>query len=121
MGVTERYNVGSSALAVLSSDKGVTAKSAEGSGITTVVNDKGVVGVSRNEVLVAQISTQMVRSQAAALLSAAKTVTYYDTMQITSVRYGTFADAVAGREKLQTLFPKAQVSLPIEYQQRKPR
>lgn len=121
LGTTGQYNVGGSALNVLPAEKGVTAKSTEGPSTTTVVNDKGVVGVSRNEVLIAQVSTQVVRSQGSALLAAAKTVTYYDTMQITSVRYGTFADAVTGREKLQTMFPKAQVTLPIEYHQRKPR
>ena len=100
---------------------GVTLKSTDGSLITSVINDRGVVGVSRNEVLISQMPTATVRSQAAALLSAAKSVTYYDHMQITSVRYRSLGEAVAGREKLQAALSKAKVTLPIEYQQSKPR
>ena len=114
-GATARFTIGGSAVTVLpSADGGATAT-------TTVVNTAGVVGTSRNEVLVAQIATDTVRSQGAGLLAAAKSVNYYDHLQITSVRYASFAQAVAGRDNLQAAFPKAQVTLPVEYHQRKPR
>lgn len=122
MGATTRYSIGSALVTVLpATSGGLTTKSTDGSPTTAVVNASGVVGVSRNEVLIAQVPPATVRSQAAALLALAKTVTYYDQMQITSVRYGSFGEAVAGREKLQAVLPKAKVTLPIEYQQRKPR
>ena len=120
LGGTTRYTVGQALVTVLPAGSGgMVVKSTDGSPSTSVVNASGVVGVSRNEVLIAQMPTATVRSQAAALLSAAKSVTYYDHMQITSVRYGSFGEAVAGREKLQAVLSKAQVTLPIEYQQRK--
>lgn len=122
LGGTTRYTVGRAFVTVLpAASGGMTIKSTDGNPVTLVVNDSGVVGVSRNEVLIAQMPTATVRSQASALLSAAKSVTYYDHMQITSVRYNSFGEAIAGREKLQAALSKAQVTLPIEYQQRKPR
>ena len=122
LGGTTRYAVGRGFVTLLPvGSGGVTIKSTDGSPLTSVVNDSGVVGVSRNEVLIAQMPTATVRSQAAALLSTAKSVTYYDHLQITSVRYASFGEAVAGFEKLQAALAKAQVTLPIEYQQRKPR
>lgn len=122
LGAATRYTVGGVLVTVLpTANGGLTTKSTDGSPTTSVVNASGVVGISRNEVLIAQMPTAAVRSQAAALLSTAKSVTYYDHMQITSVRYGSFGEAVAGREKLQAALSKAKVTLPIEYQQRKPR
>lgn len=122
LGGTTRYTVGRAFVTVLPAGSGgVTIKSTDNSPLTSVVNDSGVVGVSRNEVLIAQMPTATVRSQAGALMSAAKSVTYYDHMQITSVRYNSFGEAVAAHEKLQSVLSKAQVTLPIEYQQRKPR
>ena len=121
MGATVRYSIGGTPVTVLPAESGVGTRSTDGSAITTVVNAAGVVGTSRNEVLVAQIPTDTVRSQGAGLLAAAKSVSYYDHMQITSVRYASFAQAVAGRDNLQAAFPKAQVTLPVEYHQRKPR
>jgi hypothetical protein len=121
IGSTDSFTIGSTTVTVLPTESGVSTRSTDGSAITTVVNAAGVVGTSRNEVLVAQIPTDTVRSQGAALLAAAKNVSYFEHMQITSVRYASFAQAVAGRDKLQAMFPKAQVSLPIEFHQRKPR
>ena len=122
LGGTTRHTVGRTFVTELPAGSGgLTIKSTDGSPVTSVVNESGVVGVSRNEVLIAQMPTATVRSQAAALLAAAKSVTYYDHMQITSVRYRSFGEAVAGREKLQAALSKAKVTLPIEYQQSKPR
>ncbi|MCZ2497631.1 hypothetical protein GN316_12760 [Xylophilus sp. Kf1] len=116
-----RYTVGGTSLTVVPAANGVTTKSTDGSTVTTVVNAGGVVGTSRNEVLVAQVATDTVRAQGATLLAGAHSVSYYDHMQITSVRYASFAQATAAFEQWRTAFPKAQVTLPVEYHQRKPR
>lgn len=116
-----RFTVGGTPLMVVPATSGVTTKSADGSTVTTVVNGGGVVGTSRNEVLVAQVPTDTVRIQGATLLAGARSVSYYEHMQITSVRYVSFAQATAAFEQWRTAFPTAQVTLPVEYQQRKPR
>jgi hypothetical protein len=84
-----------------------------------VVNENGVVGRSRNEVLVARLSTQDVREKLGSLASAPVSIQYFDHMDITSLRFGTLAQAVAAREQLQTLLPKGQVSLPVQFHQPK--
>jgi len=117
LGTGTRHTV---AGATLRTFAGVSARSTDGANATTVVDARGVVGTSRNEVLVSRVPTATVRALAPALTQA-RTTDYYDHMQMTSLRYATFADAVAARERLQAALPAAQVTLPIQYQARKPR
>lgn len=82
---------------------------------TMVVNESGVVGLSRNEVLIARMPTREVRSKLGALAGSAVSVQYFDHTDITSLRFATLAQAVAAREKLLALLPEAQIILPVEF------
>ncbi|MGO4154072.1 hypothetical protein [Cupriavidus sp. YAF13] len=89
---------------------------AAGSAVTLVVNDRGVVGESRNEVVVSQVSTQEVQQTIGKLSHAAIGVQYFDHMSISQLTFASFQDAVNAREQLKTLLaPGAAVDVPIRY------
>lgn len=89
--------------------------------VTLVVNQQGLVGESRNAVVVSQTRTALVRQQIPNLASIARTVKYYDHMNLTELRFDSFNQAISARSELLALMPKAQVSVPIEYAPRRPR
>ncbi|MGT2492878.1 hypothetical protein ACU4GD_26150 [Cupriavidus basilensis] len=57
---------------------GEQSAGAMGSPVTLVVNDRGVVGESRNEVIVSQVSTQEVQQKVGKLSRSATGIQYFD-------------------------------------------
>ncbi len=83
---------------------------------TLVVNERGVVGESRNEVLVSQVATQDVRQKLGKLSHPAISAEYFDHMNLSKLKFATFQDAVNARDQLKTLLaPDAGVDVPIRY------
>lgn len=110
--------LGSQSFQTLPASASATAKNAGavGSAVTLVVNDRGVVGESRNEVVVSQVSTQEVQQTIGKLSHAAIGVQYFDHMRISQLTFASFQDAVGAREQLKTLLaPGAAVDVPIRY------
>lgn len=89
--------------------------------VTTVVNEQGLVGKSRNEVLISNISTADAKTKISAYLSQAISVKYYDHMNITALRFASFSEAAQARNELQALMMGAKVTLPIEFSVPTPR
>ncbi len=89
--------------------------------VTTVVNEQGLVGKSRNEVLISNISTADAKTKISAYLSQAISVKYYDHMNITALRFATFGEAAQAQAELQVLLTGAKVTLPIGFSVRTPR
>jgi len=87
-----------------------------------VVNASGVVGISRNEVVISQVPTQTVRQVAGNLSPAAMQAQYYDHMDISALKFASFQEAVSARDQLKKLLPDgAGVDVPIRYGQPRPR
>lgn len=81
-----------------------------------VVNARGVVGESRNEVLVSRVPVQAVRQAVGQLGIRAVSVQYYDHIAISSLRFASFEDTAAARERLKSLLPAdAGVDVPVRY------
>lgn len=89
--------------------------------VTTVVNEQGLVGKSRNEVLISNIPTAEAKAKISAYLSQAISVKYYDHMDITALRFATFGEAAQAQAELQALLTGAKVTLPIKFSVRTPR
>ncbi|WP_295540720.1 hypothetical protein [uncultured Pseudacidovorax sp.] len=113
-----RYDVAGTVLTPL---PGGTAVDADGRPTTMVANATGAVGLSRNEVRIAQWPTDSVRARAGTLLAGATWVQYTDHTQTTRVRYASFAEAVKAYRQLQAALPQASVALPVEFNQRRSR
>lgn len=108
--------LGSQSLQTLPASATAKNAGAVGSAVTLVVNDRGVVGESRNEVVVSQVSTQEVQQTIGKLSHAAIGVQYFDHMRISQLTFASFQDAVSAREQLKTLLaPGAAVDVPIRY------
>ncbi len=113
---TTVVRLGSQSFQTLPASAAAKSAGAVGSAVTLVVNDRGVVGESRNEVVVSQVSTQEVQQTIGKLSHAAIGVQYFDHMRISQLTFATFQDAVSAREQLKTLLaPGATVDVPIRY------
>jgi len=101
----------------------LSALSARSAGTTAkaesmVVNARGVVGISRNEVVISQVPTETVRQVAGKLSPAAMQAQYYDHTDISALKFGSFQEAVSARDQLKKLLPDgASVDVPIRYGQ----
>lgn len=101
---------------IMSSGSPVRAASAASSGaVTQVINELGVVGESRNEVIVSQVSVDSARQAAASLTAAPVSADYYGHMNISKLRFASFQEAVNARTQLKKLLPQARVDVPIQY------
>lgn len=95
-----------------------TAKGTQSSQKTFVANDRGIVGVSQNIVLVSEIPTDQVRSITKNILNSATSVTYYDHLNVTSLQFSNFNQAVATRNELVKIFPDAKIAIPIQFSEK---
>lgn len=87
---------------------------------STVVNERGIVGISHNEVLISQVPTQIVRQTLGRLSHAAVQVQYYDHMDISTLKFATFQEAVIASDQLKGLLPpEAGLDVPIRYGERR--
>lgn len=82
---------------------------------TYVVNDRGLVGLSQNIVLISEISPAQVHSSAKEIVNSAISVKYYDHLNISSLKFKDFNQAVLARDKLLELFPNARITIPIKF------
>ena len=74
------------------------------------------MGESRNEVLVSRVPVQAVRQAVGQLGIRAVSVQYYDHIAISSLRFASFEDTAAARERLKSLLPAdAGVDVPVRY------
>ncbi len=88
---------------------------------TMVINTLGAVGESRNEVLVSQVSTAVVRSAVSRLGLSTVSAHYYDHTGITALRFASFDQTVWARDQLAQRLPQAVVAVPVQYAVSKPR
>jgi len=113
---TTAVRLGSQSFQTLPASATAKSAGAMGSPVTLVVNDRGVVGESRNEVIVSQVSTQEVQQKVGKLSRSATGIQYFDHMNISKLTFASFQDAAAAREQLKTLLPPAAgVDVPIRY------
>ncbi|MCA8488531.1 hypothetical protein OHZ10_23495 [Burkholderia arboris] len=98
---------------------GETAKSmragSAGDRATLLVNERGVVGETRNELVVSQVEPDRVREVAGQLGRSPVATAYFAPVRISTLRFASFEDAVEARAKLIKLLPQARVNLPIRY------
>lgn len=99
---------------------GVTTKNsgAATSAVTTVIDERGLVGESRNEVIISRVTPDSVRQAFAQLSPAPVSVQYYDHLNISTLRFASFQDAVSVRDQLKKLLPQAGVDVPIRFVRR---
>lgn len=84
---------------------------------TWVVNELGVVGLSRHEVLVAQVDTAAVQALVASgVLPSVLQESYNPSTRIATLRFASFAQAVQARAALAGRLPGASVTVPVQYQ-----
>ncbi len=102
------YDIGSSRFRV------IPGKPADGQG-TLLLNPQGVVGVSRNEITVANASEDQIRSVAGRAGYAPVSLRHYAPTGMTVLRYADFSHAVEGLKVLQTGLPEASVRLPVQF------
>lgn len=100
---------------VLSTGSRAKAAGAASSAVTQVANERGVVGESRNEVVVSQVSVDSVRQAAAGLSAAPVSAQYYGHMNLSALRFASFQEAVNARTQLMKALPQARVDVPIQY------
>lgn len=88
---------------------------------TMVANEIGVVGLSRNEVLVSGVKPQQVKEAAQRLGLKTETAGYYDSTGLSSLRFASIGDAAQARTLLRSALSGASVSLPVQYAEVKSR
>ena len=81
----------------------------------SVAGIRGVVGESRNEVVVSQVSVDSVRQAVSNLPATPVSAEYYGHLNISTLRFATFQDAVNARAQLKKTLPQARVDVPIQY------
>lgn len=118
LGGAREVQIGGQAYRVLPDSKprtlGSGASAAEATSL--VVNARGVVGESRNEVLVSRVPVQAVQQAVGQLGIRTVSVQYYEHIAISSLRFASFEDTAAARERLKSLLPAdAGVDVPIRY------
>lgn len=107
--------VESQSFKVLSSGTRTKGAGATSTAVTQVANERGVVGESRNEVVVSQVSADSVRQAVGSLTTAPVLAEYYGHMKVSTLRFATFQEAVNARTQLKKLLPQARVDVPIQY------
>lgn len=90
-------------------------KAASTPAVTQVVNERGVVGESRNEVIVSQAAVDAVRQAAGGLNPAPVAAEYYEHLDMSTLRFASFQGAVSARAQLKKLLPQARVDVPVRY------
>lgn len=100
---------------VLSSGTRTKGAGAASTTVTQVANERGVVGESRNEVVVSQVSVDSVRQAAASLATGPVSAVYYAHMNVSTLRFASFQEAVNARTQLKKLLPQARVDVPVQY------
>jgi hypothetical protein len=96
-------------------------KTKTGDVLTTVVNDRGVVGTCLTEVLVSLARPEAVTAQVKGLGLKPVSTVVAEATGLTSIRFASLADAVEARKRLMGALPKARVDVPMEFSTRRAR
>lgn len=107
--------VESQSFKVLPSGTRTKSAGAASTAVTQVVNERGVVGESRNEVVVSQVPVESARQAVASLSTAPVSAAYYGHMNLSTLRFASFQEAVDARTQLKKLLPQARVDVPVQY------
>lgn len=84
---------------------------------TWLVNELGVVGRSAHEVLVGQADTAAVQALVGSgILPAVVQAAYSEHLRLSTLRFGSFTDAVRARALLLPRLPGASVTVPVQYE-----
>ena len=106
-------------LKVVSTPQGNRLKEAtETAESSFVINDRGQVGRSLNEIIITRVSAEQVQQAVSALKTAPASIRHYEHLNSSSLRFATFDQAVAAQTQMKSLLPQAAVALPIEYHRR---
>lgn len=89
--------------------------------MTTVINELGAVGESRNEVVISQVKPAEVRSAVTQLKLATVSTSYYETTGVSTLRFASFDQAAWAHERLSSLLPNAVLAVPVRYTELKAR
>ncbi|KVP68172.1 hypothetical protein WJ92_33055 [Burkholderia ubonensis] len=100
---------------VLATSTRTTAADATSGAVTQVINENGVVGESRNNVVVSQVSVDRVKQAAARLSPMPVSAQYYGHINISTLHFASFQAAVNARTQLKKALPQARVDVPIQY------
>ena len=84
-----------------------------------MTNQRGVVGISENLVIISEISPTQIRSNAGNITSKAVVVKYYDHLNTSVLQFQNFNQAVSARNELVKLFPTAKIAVPIKFSESK--
>ncbi|NYT60223.1 hypothetical protein H0A65_14965 [Alcaligenaceae bacterium] len=94
--------------------RGIPSQGAD-DGITLVLNQQGVVGLSRNEITVTGVSEQDLQARIAQVFPQPVAVQHFEPTGITVVRYADFSQAVDGLRILKKALPEATVRLAVQF------
>lgn len=92
-----------------------TSVSSLGLPMSTVLAPDDRVGQTFHEVLIAEMPTQAVRQQFAAVLAPAASVQYQDHADLTVARFATLQQAAAALQQIQRAKPGVEAGLPISF------
>lgn len=92
-----------------------TLKTVQSTPSTFVVNDRGLVGLSQNIVLISEISPSQVNSALKEIVNSAITVKYYDHLNIIFLKFNDLNQGILAREKLLKVFPDTRITIPIKF------
>jgi|GEM_PF-2210480 len=87
--------------------------------ITYLLNSRGVVGTSRNQVLIADASAET-QSSVEQVQPRPTSVQYHEQTRILVATYSDFGQAVDALEAIKSAQPDAKVALPMVFKQQKP-
>ncbi|HLU19182.1 MAG TPA: hypothetical protein VKZ66_04415 [Pusillimonas sp.] len=88
--------------------------------ITYLLNSRGVVGTSRNQVLIAD-ATADTQNTVEQIQPRPKSVQYHEQTRILVATYSDFAQAIDALEAIRTAQPDAKVALPMLFKQQRPK
>lgn len=100
----------------------VLAASAGAEPVSTLADSRDIVGRSRNEVVVSELPTAQVQAAVNSLALDAVSTKYYAHMNLSVLRFRSFAAAAGAKDQLAKALPDtAKLSVPVQFSEVKPR
>ena len=88
---------------------------------TFVANNQGVIGSSQNIVIISEAPPMQVRSIAKNIVNSAVSTQYYEHLNVSTLQFRNFNQAVTAYHQLVKLFPNATITVPIKFSEPSPR
>lgn len=114
----QSFKVISETVATNRSTRGISTRSSPN---TLVANNQGVIGSSQNIVIISETSPMQVKSIAKNIVNSAVSTQYYEHLNVSTLQFRNFNQAVTAYHQLVKLFPNATITIPIKFSEPSPR